>query len=48
VGETAHTAEWLMNYVRDPKAVKPNSKMPPFQGKISEEDLRPWPSTWRA
>lgn len=41
VGEDeSHTVEWLMNYVRDPKAVKPNSKMPPFQGKIRDEDLR--------
>jgi mono/diheme cytochrome c family protein len=41
VGEdSTHTVEWLMNYVRDPKAVKPNAKMPAYQGKASEEDLR--------
>jgi mono/diheme cytochrome c family protein len=35
-----HTTEWLTQYVQNPKSMKPNSKMPAFEGKMSEEDLK--------
>jgi cbb3-type cytochrome oxidase cytochrome c subunit len=38
--EPEHTVEWFMAYIRNPKAQKPDAKMPSFdQGKINEEDL---------
>jgi cbb3-type cytochrome oxidase cytochrome c subunit len=36
-----HTVEWLMKYVRNPKSVKPEARMPAFEGRIKEDDLRP-------
>ncbi len=38
--DPAHTLDWLMEHIRNPKAHKPDSRMPPFEGKIKEEDLR--------
>jgi mono/diheme cytochrome c family protein len=38
--DPAHTVAWLMEHVRDPKSHKPESRMPSFEGKISEDDLR--------
>jgi cbb3-type cytochrome oxidase cytochrome c subunit len=35
-----HTVEWHMGYIRNPKAYKQNSRMPRFEGKIKDEDLR--------
>jgi hypothetical protein len=35
-----HTVTWLMDYVRNPKTQKADAKMPPFEGKIKDEDLR--------
>jgi mono/diheme cytochrome c family protein len=36
-----HTVEWFVKFVRNPKAVKPDAKMPPLDDKrISENDLR--------
>jgi cbb3-type cytochrome oxidase cytochrome c subunit len=35
-----HTVEWLMAYVRNPKSEKPDAKMPPFEGKVNDGDLR--------
>jgi cbb3-type cytochrome oxidase cytochrome c subunit len=35
-----HTVEWLMEYVQNPKSKKPEARMPGFEGKISEPDLR--------
>jgi len=29
-----------MQYIRNPKATKTDSGMPPFEGKIGEEDLK--------
>ena len=37
--EPAHTVEWFMAYVRNPKSQKPDAKMPSFEGKVNEEDL---------
>jgi mono/diheme cytochrome c family protein len=39
-GDAEHSVAWLMDYIRNPKSKKPNAKMPPFEGKINEEDLR--------
>jgi mono/diheme cytochrome c family protein len=35
-----HSVEWLMGYIRNPKSVKTNSRMPPYEGKMSDEDLK--------
>ncbi|MGE5191155.1 MAG: c-type cytochrome [Deltaproteobacteria bacterium] len=35
-----HTVEWLMAFIKNPKAGKPQSRMPPFEGKLSEDDLK--------
>ena len=35
-----HTADWLSQYIQNPKSVKADSKMPPFEGKMSEDDLK--------
>ena len=29
-----------MQHIRDPKSHTPDSRMPPFEGKIEEDDLR--------
>jgi mono/diheme cytochrome c family protein len=34
------TADWLLDHMRNPTVHNPNSKMPSFEGKISEDDLR--------
>jgi cytochrome c5 len=41
--DPAHTRQWLMEYVRDPKSKKPDAKMPPFgnQNQISDDELGP-------
>jgi mono/diheme cytochrome c family protein len=39
-GDEEHSVAWLMDYIRNPKSKKPNAKMPPFEGKIKEDDLR--------
>jgi len=35
-----HDADWLMAYIRNSKAQKPDSRMPSFEGKISDEEIR--------
>ena len=36
-----HTADWIIRFVRNPQAVKPDSKgMPRYEGKIQDDDLR--------
>jgi cytochrome c1 len=37
--DAAHTVDWLMQYIRDPKSVKQNSRMPPQRG-VNDTDLR--------
>ena len=37
--DPAHTREWLLNYIRDPHGQNPQSKMPKFAGKLSEEEM---------
>jgi mono/diheme cytochrome c family protein len=34
-----HSVEWLEKFVRNPKAVRDNARMPPFEGQIKEDDL---------
>jgi mono/diheme cytochrome c family protein len=34
-----HTREWIAAYIRDPKAQKPDSHMPPFGGKLNDADI---------
>jgi cbb3-type cytochrome oxidase cytochrome c subunit len=38
--DSTHTVEWLTEHVRNPKAHKPDSRMPSFGDKINPEDLR--------
>jgi mono/diheme cytochrome c family protein len=38
--DPAHTVDWLMEHIRNPKAHRPDSRMPPFEGKIQAQDLR--------
>ena len=38
--EPTHTTDWLAQYVQNPKSVKADSKMPAFEGKMSEGDLK--------
>ena len=39
--EPGHTADWIMKYVRNPKSVKADAKMPPFDAnKIKDADLK--------
>jgi mono/diheme cytochrome c family protein len=35
-----HTVAWITEHIRDAKAHKPDSRMPAFEGKISDEELR--------
>ncbi len=35
-----HTVEWLVGYIREPKSVKENSRMPAMQGKMSDEEIQ--------
>ena len=37
--DSEHTVDWIMKFVRDPKSVKPEARMP-AQSRISDEDLR--------
>jgi mono/diheme cytochrome c family protein len=37
--EAGHTPQWLVDHVRNPKAHTPSSRMPSFQGKISDQNL---------
>jgi mono/diheme cytochrome c family protein len=39
--DPAHTAEWIMGYVRNPRSYKEDSRMPPVPPqKLKDEDLR--------
>jgi cbb3-type cytochrome oxidase cytochrome c subunit len=38
--DPTHTMDWVMKYVRNPKSVKPEARMPQFEGRIKDEDLR--------
>jgi cbb3-type cytochrome oxidase cytochrome c subunit len=34
-----HTVEWFVKFIKDPTSVKERSRMPKFEGKISDDDL---------
>lgn len=38
--EDEHTVDWLIAHIKNPKQHKPDSRMPAFEGKISESDLK--------
>jgi mono/diheme cytochrome c family protein len=38
--EPGRTVEWLAAYIRDPKSQRSNAKMPAFEGKLTEEEIR--------
>lgn len=37
--EAEHTSEWLIAHIKNPKTHNPSSRMPAFEGKISDKDL---------
>jgi mono/diheme cytochrome c family protein len=37
--DAKHTRQWLSEFILDPQAQKPPSRMPKFAGKINEQDL---------
>jgi mono/diheme cytochrome c family protein len=38
--DSSHTVAWLMDHVRDPKSHRPNSRMPPYGDKMSDQELK--------
>ena len=38
--DASHTAAWLAEFVKNPGKIEPGSRMPPFEGKISDSDLK--------
>ncbi len=38
--EAGHDAAWIAEHVRNPKAHKPNSRMPAFEGKLTPEQIK--------
>lgn len=38
--DPAHTPEWLAEHVRNPKAHNPGSRMPAFDGKLSDDEVK--------
>jgi cytochrome c553 len=38
--ESGRNAEWIANYIRDPKSVRENSRMPKFGGELKEDEIR--------
>ena len=39
-GDSEHTEAWLTEFIKNPSSKKPGSRMPPFDGKISDADLK--------
>jgi mono/diheme cytochrome c family protein len=37
--EAEHTPEWIVAHIKNPKTHNPRSRMPAFEGKISDKDL---------
>ena len=37
--DPTHTPEWLAQHVKNPKSQNPGSRMPAFEGRISDKDL---------
>lgn len=38
--DAAHTPDWIAEHIRDPKAHKPDSKMPAFDGKLQPDEIK--------
>jgi hypothetical protein len=38
--EPGHDAEWLAKFIRDPKSVRSDAKMPKFEGVMKDEEIR--------
>jgi mono/diheme cytochrome c family protein len=38
--ESGRNAEWLAKFIRDPKSVRGDAKMPKFEGVMKEEEIR--------
>ncbi len=38
--DPAHTPQWLVEHVKNPRAQNPSSRMPAFEGRISASDLQ--------
>jgi mono/diheme cytochrome c family protein len=38
--DPAHTPAWIAEHIRNPKAHKPQSRMPSFDGKLSDDEIR--------
>jgi mono/diheme cytochrome c family protein len=38
--DSEHTTVWLADFIKNPSSKKPGSRMPPFEGKISDSDLK--------
>jgi mono/diheme cytochrome c family protein len=39
--DPTHTRQWLMEYIREPKSKKADSKMPPFGNQMNDGELGP-------
>ena len=37
--DPTHTPPWLVEHVKNPRAQHPSSRMPAFEGRISDQDL---------
>jgi cbb3-type cytochrome oxidase cytochrome c subunit len=35
-----HTVDWFIKLIRNPKSVRANARMPSFEGRLSQADLR--------
>lgn len=38
--DPTHTAAWIAEHIRNPKAHKPQSRMPAFDGKLNDDEIR--------
>jgi mono/diheme cytochrome c family protein len=38
--DPSHTADWIAAHIKNPKSHNPNSRMPAFEGRISDADLK--------
>lgn len=38
--ESGRTADWLAEFIRDPKSKRPDAKMPGFGGKLKDSEIR--------
>jgi len=36
--EAEHTAQWIADYIKDPKSKDPNSRMPAFGDRVNDKD----------